>query len=69
MNKLKLNRKHSIDVSQIEKFVYKKDIVWVYMKKPFYPPILKTDYNAYNLRLRLVNMRLNIHDFKVEREK
>ena len=69
MNKLKLNRKHLIDPSQIEKFVYKNGIVWVYLKKGNYPRILKTDYNAYILRLRLVNLGLCIKDFKVEEEK
>ena len=65
---LKINRKHLIDPSNIEKFVYKNDVVWVYRKKG-YPRILKTDYNAYILRLRLVNLGLCIKDFKVEGDK
>ena len=65
MNKLKLNRKHYIDPSQIEKFVYKKDTVWVYLKKG-YPRILKTDCSPYILRNRLVNIGLCIKDFLVE---
>jgi len=68
MNKLQLNRKHLIDPSQIEKFVYKNNIVWVYLKKGNYPPILKTECNAYVLRNRMVNIGLNINDFKVEEE-
>jgi hypothetical protein len=66
MNKLKLNRKHHIDPTQIEKFVYKNDIVWVYLKPGNYPPILKTDCSPYILRNKLVNLGLCITDFKVE---
>lgn len=68
MNKLQINRKHLVSPTQIEKFVYKNDIVWVYMKKPFYPPILKSECNAYVLRNRMVNIGLKITDFKVEIE-
>jgi len=69
MNKLQLNRKHHVDPSQIEKFVYKNGIVWVYLKPGNYPRILKTECNPYVLRLRMVNIGLNINDFKVEEEK
>lgn len=65
MNKLKLNKKHSVDIDNIEKFVIKKDIIWVYLKEG-YPPILKTDYGAYLLRNQLVNLGLLLKDFKVE---
>ena len=68
MNKLKLNRKHSVDPFQIKKFVVKSDIVWVYLKKGNYPPILKSDCNWYLLKNRLVNLRLPITDFKVEND-
>ena len=65
MNKLQLNRKHFVSSNNIEKFVIKKDIVWVY-KKTGYPPILKTDYGIYLLRNKLVNLGLQLKDFKVE---
>ena len=65
-NKLKLNRKHFVELLNIEKFVYKSDIVWVYLKKGNYPRILKTDYSPYILRLRLNNLGYRITDFKVE---
>ncbi len=67
MNKLKLNRKHFVDIDNIEKFVIKGDIVWVYLKEG-YPPILKTDYGAYLLRNKLVNLGLQLKDFKVEND-
>ncbi len=67
MNKLKVNRKYFVSLANIEKFVIKKDCVWVY-RKSGYPKILKTDCNAYNLRNRLVNLGYSIKDFKVEEE-
>lgn len=69
MNKLQLNRKHLIDPAQIEKLVYKNNIVWVYLKKGNYPRILKTECNAYVLRNRMINIGLKISDFKIEAEK
>ena len=66
MKLLKLNRKHLISVNQIEKFVYRDNIVWVYLKKGNYPHILKTDYSPYILRLRLTNIGCTITNFKVE---
>ena len=69
MNKLQLNRKHFISLIDIEKFVYKNNIVWVYLKKGNYPHILKTDYEPYILRLRLNNLGYTIKDFLVEEEK
>jgi len=67
MNKLKINRKHSVDIDNIEKFVIKKDIVWVYLKEG-YPPILKTDYGVYLLRNKLVNLGLQLKDFMEHEE-
>ena len=64
--KLKVNRKHFVEVSNIEKIAIKKNIVWIYRFKG-YPKVYKTDYDAYTLRLRLVNLGLCIKDFKVER--
>ena len=64
---LKINRKHSIDINNIEKFVIKGDIVWVYLKEG-YPTILKTDYGAYLLRNKLVNLSVLLKDFKVEND-
>jgi len=63
--KLKVNRKHFINIENIEKFVIKSECIWVY-KKIGYPPILKTDYGAYLLRNKLVNLGVQIKDFKVE---
>ncbi len=65
--KLKINRKHYVDIDNIEKFVIKKDIIWVYLKEG-YPPILKTDYGVYLLRNQLVNLGLQLKDFKVEND-
>ncbi len=65
MNKLKVNRKHSVDIDNIEKFIIKADCVWIYLKEG-YPPILKTDYGAYLLRNKLVNLGYLLKDFKVE---
>ncbi len=65
--KLKINRQHFVDIDNIEKFVIKGDIVWVYLKEG-YPPILKTDCGAYLLRNKLVNLGLQLKDFKVEHE-
>ena len=65
MKKLKINRKHFISIDNIKKFVIKKDIVWVY-KKEGYPPILKVDCGVYLLRNRLVNLGVQLKDFKVE---
>ncbi len=67
IKKLKLNRKHFININNIEKFVIKKDCVWVYLKKD-YPKILKTDYGVYLLRNKLVNLGLQLKYFKVEEE-
>jgi hypothetical protein len=65
MNKLKVNRKHHVPLSNIEKFVYRDCIVWVY-RKVGYPKVYKTDYCPYILRNRLVNLGYSISDFKVE---
>lgn len=65
--KLKVNRKHSVSLDNIKKFVIKRDIVWVYLKTG-YPPILKTEYGAYLLRNKLVNLGYLLKDFKVENE-
>lgn len=67
MKILKLNRKHTIDTDNIEKFVIKKDIIWVYRIEG-YPKVYKTDYGAYLLRNKLVNLGLLLKDFKVECE-
>lgn len=67
MVKLKVNRKHSISLDNIKKFVIKRDIVWVYLKTG-YPLILKTEYGAYLLRNKLVNLGYLLKDFKVENE-
>ncbi len=62
--KLKINRKHFVYLDNIKKFVIKRDIVWVYLKTGF-PPILKTDYGAYLLRNKLINLGVQLKDFKV----
>ena len=67
MKQIKVNRKHSVDIDNIKKFIIKGDIIWVYLKEG-YPPILKTDYGAYLLRNQLVNLGLQLKDFKVEVE-
>ena len=63
--KLKINRKHFVSTDNIEKFVIRKDCICVYLKKG-YPKILKTDYGIYLLRNKLVNLGLQLKDFKVE---
>ena len=68
MNKLKVNRKNFVSPDNIKKFVIKKDCVWIYLKKG-YPSILKTDYGVYLLRNKLVNLGLQLKDFKVENKK
>ena len=67
MNKLKVNRKHSVDIDNIEKFVIKKDCVWVYRIKG-YPKIYKTDYSFYMFKIRLTALKLFLTNFKVEYE-
>lgn len=62
MKKLKINRKHSVDIDNIEKLVIKKDCVWVYRKQG-YPKVYKTDYGAYLLRIKLVNLGYQLKDF------
>ncbi len=65
--KLKINRKHFIDIDNIEKLVIKKDIIWVYRIKG-YPKVYKADCGIYLFRNRLVNLGLQLKDFKVEQE-
>ena len=69
MSKLKVNRKHFVELINIEKFsVRKNGDVWVYRKKG-YPRIYKCLEGIYMLKKRLVNLQYTIHDFKVEEEK
>jgi len=65
MMKLKINRKHSVDIDNIEKFVIKGDIVWVYLKEG-YPKIYKTDCSLYMFRMHLTALGFLLTDFKVE---
>ena len=66
--KLKINRKHYIELINIEKFVIKKNgDIWVY-RKIGYPRIYKCLEGVYMLRKRLVNLGYTIHDFLVEEE-
>lgn len=68
MNKLKVNRTMFVELSNIKKFVIKKDgVVWVYKKKG-YPPILKCLEGFDVLKTRLVNLRTTWQQFKTERE-
>lgn len=66
MNKLKINRKYSISLTDIEKIVIKCDIPWVYLKKGHYPPILKATEGLDRLKNNLVNLGYTLKDFKVE---
>lgn len=63
--KLKVNRKYSIDIHNIKKFVVREDDVLVY-RKSGYPIAYKTDYNFYQLKLKLTNLGYKITDFNVE---
>lgn len=65
MKQLKINRNHFISLDNIKKLVIKTDCVWVYQKTG-YPPILKTSYNLYSLKNKLVNLGKQLNDFKVE---
>ena len=68
MVKLKVNRKHFVELDNIEKFVVKDNgDVWVY-RKVGYPRIYKCLEGIYMLKNRLVNLGCTIHDFKVEEE-
>ncbi len=63
--RLKINRKYFVDIQNIEKLVIKDNIVWVYRLKG-YPKIYKSDCGIYLFRNRLVNLGLQLKDFKVE---
>jgi len=52
--KVKINRKHFIEVKNIEKIISKDNICWIY-KKEGYPPILKSDCTFVAFLLRLIN--------------
>lgn len=62
---LKVNRKYSVDIDNIEKFVVKKDCAWVY-RKVGYPKIYKTDCTYYMFSKRLTSLGLKLIDFKLE---
>ena len=63
--KLKVNRKHSIDIDNIEKLKLKKDCVWVY-RKVGYPKIYKTDCSFYMFNKRLTSLKISLKDFLLE---
>jgi len=65
MKMLKVNRKHFVNLLNVEKFVYRDGIVWIYRKEGF-PRVYKTDYAPYNLRVLLTNLGHTIQEFKVE---
>lgn len=68
MNKLKINRKHFISLTNIEKIVIKKnEEVWVVRKKG-YPLIYKCLEGIDVLKNRLVNLGVTWKDFEVEYE-
>ena len=54
-DKLRINRKHQIEIDNIKYIKIKGNIVWIYLRNS-YPPILKTDYNYDKLKLMLLNM-------------
>ncbi len=66
MNKiLKVNRKHFIDPSQIEKIVIDGDNARIHLKNS-YPAIVKTTEGLCLFKKRLVNIGFTIYDFKLE---
>lgn len=68
MNKLKVNRTHFEELTNIEKFVIKKNgVVWLY-RKVGYPTVYKCLEGLGMLKKRLVNLGCTIHDFLVEEE-
>ena len=67
MNQLRVNRKYFVSLDNIEKFVIKKNEVWVYQKKG-YPKIYKCLENIDVLKNRLVNLGKTIQNFKLEYE-
>lgn len=62
--KIKINRKHFVDIDNIEKIVV-KDVPWVYLKEG-YPRILKATKGLEKLKLALTNAGYVIFDFKLE---
>ena len=65
MKQLKINRKHFVAIDNIEKFVIKRDKIWVYRKKG-YPKVYKTEGTIDLLKNRLTNLHLTLFDFPVE---
>lgn len=65
--KLKINRKHFVDIDNIEKLVIKKECVWIY-RKVGYPKVYKTDCTFYQFNMRLTTLKLIITNFKLEYE-
>lgn len=63
--KLKVNRIHFCDPSNIKKIGIKDAIPWIYLKTGF-PPILKATEGLGLLKKRLVNIGYTIWDFIVE---
>ena len=52
-----------VDTSNIERLAYRNKEIWVYMKLPYYPPILKADCSIQTLKLRLLNTGENPNMF------
>jgi len=55
MKLFKINRRHIVDTSDVDRFSFHNKEIWVYMKPPHYPPILKADCSIQTLKLRLLN--------------
>lgn len=60
--RIRLNRKHTIEVSNIKYIIEKDECYWIYLKKG-YPPILKSDESKYNFRNKCVNSGINLKDY------
>ena len=64
--KVKVNRKHFININNIDKILPKNNICWIYQKIG-YPKILKTDCDFHMFLLRGINSgftRKQIEQFK-----
>jgi len=63
--KIKLTRKHYIDLDKIDRFKLAKGKIWVYLKDN-YPPIIKSEYTLDALKLQLINKGINPNLFDKE---
>ena len=56
--KIKLTRKHFVELDKIDKFKLVKGQIWVYLKD-FYFAIIKSEYTLDALKLQLLNKSIN----------